>query len=529
VYAVYVDDELPADERRAVESHLIGCRACRARVVALRDEAELLSDVLRERTLAASHSPAAAASARGVALGLGPALALSALAATVIGTLLESHLPGEILNPLRLRGVLNMVFDVILTVRDRVPGLLELTLAIAATVGISALLTFTVTSLFRRWAGPGVVGVLCLAALSAPSPSSAHFGMHEHRDVRIAADEIHEGTLVTWTGQSVNVDGVVDGDLVVIGERLAIRGEVRGNVVAFTRDLEISGTVTGALFGFGGHSGISGKVEGNLYAFTEDFRLAGEAERDLMVFASTAVVEGKVDRDVFARTDWIEVRGDVGRNLNVRSDRISLLDGSNIGGDVRARLPRGQEIERASGAQVAGEIDSQMRQHRHRGGLARYGELEFWIFIAIELAAAFLFGMLLPAVVPGVFGGHLDTAGSFFRSVGIGFVAAVASPLVIALCAITLVGIPIAAVGLALFLTSLYVSFLVMAALVGTALVRPREQATHAFGLALLAGLLVLMVGTHIPFLGGLVVLLVVLAGLGLLVDRARGAYKAAH
>ncbi len=48
-YSIYADGELAPDERRPVESHLVGCRRCRELVVSLREEAELLGDVLHER------------------------------------------------------------------------------------------------------------------------------------------------------------------------------------------------------------------------------------------------------------------------------------------------------------------------------------------------------------------------------------------------------------------------------------------------------------------------------------------------
>ncbi len=528
-YSVYVDGELRPDEHRAVEQHLMTCRACRAQVLALRDEAGLLSDVLHGRVPAAVRRVTRTRPARGLAVGMVPAVALTAVAAFVLGTLAETQLPGSILNPIRLRGFSSMAFDLIFTLRDRAPGLLELALAVAATAGASALLTFSVTAVFRRWAGPGVAGLVCLAVLASPQPGAAHFGLHEHRDIQVAAGEVHEGTLVAWSGRTVNVDGVIDGDLIVFTERLAVRGEVRGNILGFARDLEISGAVTGSVYLCSGHTTVSGTVGRNLYALTEDFRLSTGArvERDTLVLASTAVVEGSAGRDVLAAVDWMEVRGNVGRNVVTRGDRLALLDTARVAGDVRAELPRGQEIEVASGARVTGEVESTVYAYRHGPRLERYREASFWIWLAVELVAAFLFGMLLHLLVPGIFGGHLATTGRFFRCVGVGFLALVIAPLVICVCALTLVGLPIAALGASLFLTALYVSGILVAALVGTALVHPRDPGIHAFGLALLAGLTVVIVAIELPYLGAPFTLLIVLAGLGMLVDRARHAWRA--
>ncbi len=49
VYSVYVDGELAPQEVRDVETHLVGCRDCRALVLGLREEGTLLADLLLER------------------------------------------------------------------------------------------------------------------------------------------------------------------------------------------------------------------------------------------------------------------------------------------------------------------------------------------------------------------------------------------------------------------------------------------------------------------------------------------------
>ena len=64
-YAIYVDGELSPEELRPVEAHLVTCRRCRELVVALREEAALLTGALQERTPARRTAPQAPAAARG--------------------------------------------------------------------------------------------------------------------------------------------------------------------------------------------------------------------------------------------------------------------------------------------------------------------------------------------------------------------------------------------------------------------------------------------------------------------------------
>jgi anti-sigma factor RsiW len=105
-WAVYADGELGGDPLRRAETHLISCPDCRARVVALREEAQLLADVLHERapSLSALAGVKPPDPARGLALGFPIALAAALAAFSVGGLALKGRLPGglEVLNPLRL-------------------------------------------------------------------------------------------------------------------------------------------------------------------------------------------------------------------------------------------------------------------------------------------------------------------------------------------------------------------------------------------------------------------------------------------
>ncbi len=180
IYSVYVDDELALAEKRSVESHLIGCQACRERIVALREEAGLIGDSLHEREPAA-RQPKAAAPVRGLALGGFPTLAAIAVASAVAGSVLETRLPSyaEWLNPMRLLGAYDMAFDVVFWIRDEVPGLLEFAVAAAALGSVAALLSFAVSALSRRWLGTAGMLAAVLLALSLPSSARALVVLHE--------------------------------------------------------------------------------------------------------------------------------------------------------------------------------------------------------------------------------------------------------------------------------------------------------------------------------------------------------------
>ena len=532
IYEFYADGELAPDELRLVETHLVECRSCRGLVVALREEADLLADVLHERARPSyRRAPRTAPPPRELALGLVPMVALGVMAIGVLGWIVESGLPSglEWLNPFRLQGAYEMAFDLLFWIRDGVPELYGLLAASAGLVSVSVLLLFVLSALSRRFTGTVALGLGVLALVASPAPSSA-LDLHFHEDeVAVAAGETIDQTMII-NANTVRVDGVVDGDLVVVlAERLILRGEVRGNVFSSARTIEMSGKVAGNFHAVGETIRLDGQVGGNMYSISELLTLADAAGvgRDSTHVAAGASVEGAVGRDLFVLGRWVEVRGSVARDVDARADRVALLDTARVGGDLDALFWDENEVDVAPGAVVAGEVRSRVHEPWRRSRFSRFTSWHFYVWLVIRLGAAFVLGMLLYALVPRLFAAHLETAGAFGRSLGVGFLVLFATPIALLLIGITLLGIPLALIGLAVFLISLYVSGILIAALVGTQIAKPGAETWRSFGIALLVGLVIVIVATALPFVGLPVRFVVVLTGLGLLAERVRSGWLA--
>jgi cytoskeletal protein CcmA (bactofilin family) len=287
--------------------------------------------------------------------------------------------------------------------------------------------------------------------------------------------------------------------------------------------------VYGSVYAASGRTHVAGPVTGNLYAVSEAFTLAGggRIERDAALLGEAVVLEGVVGRDLFVGGDRGELRGSVGRNVSAWMERLALLDGAHVAGDVDAMIPDDEELDVSSGARIDGELVTRAPPSHGRDGLSRFGEPRFYVWLVVNLAAAFAAGMLLRLLLPATFEARVETPGAFFRALGVGFVVLVAMPAALVVCAFTLVGIPVALIGLAMYLTALYIGGIVVAGLVGTSLVHPRGEGWGPFGLALLAGLALVLVAANTPFVGILVKVLVVLLGLGLLAERSRSGWRA--
>jgi cytoskeletal protein CcmA (bactofilin family) len=522
----YADRELTGDALHALESHLVGCRGCRTRVVALEGESQWLADVLQERERRGFvHAPVAAPEP-GVALGVPVTIALVTAALAVGGALMEIS-PGGIgwMNPLRLMGASEMAFDVFFMLRSRAPGLFELCLSLAAVASVSALLSLAVGALGRRVFG---AAALVLACLAWPESGRAFELRHQHEGVlRVGADERVEGTLVA-SSEVLLVEGTVDGDLIVTAERVTVAGTVRGSLYTFAKRVEITGTVTGSVIGLVESTDVDGGIEGSLYLCTGHLTLgpSGRVGRDLALASNEGALAGRVARDVFYAGERLELRGEVGRNVTARwgIDRVTLLDAARIGGDIDAWLNEPADLERAPGAQVAGEVRTHESATAREHYMDAWKNPTVWALHAVGLVAAFLFGLLIHILAPGLLHADLSTTRQLFSALGWGFVALLLTPLALLALALTLVGIPIAAFGFFAYVTAVYLAEIVIAAWLGRLIWPPNDASLLGFARALGVGLVVVVAAEHVPFVGVPIWSVVVLLGLGVLASRARTA-----
>lgn len=119
----------------------------------------------------------------------------------------------------------------------------------------------------------------------------------------------------------IEADEVIDDDVLISGESVVVNGTVNGNVLASAQTVTVNGTVNGDLFVTGGVVTVNGTVNGSL-AF------AGQA----------LLLGGQVGGSVYAAGGSIllEPSADVGRNVLFGGFEMRAARGSSIGRDVVA-------------------------------------------------------------------------------------------------------------------------------------------------------------------------------------------------
>jgi cytoskeletal protein CcmA (bactofilin family) len=524
--SAYVDAGLGAADVRTLELHLVSCARCRRSVLALRDEARVLRDLVHER-LPAAVTPAAAG--RGIAFGLPLAVAAMALASLGASALIEAlPRPMRWLAPTENLGVANMLVDLFFAVRKSFAAWFDFAVALAALVAFAGIAYLAADALARRvrlgQRSAAALLVLLAAGMLAPNSARAAFEVRDHETVLVGADEKIDGSLIVW-GESVTIEGTITGDLIAFAETVRIRGTVEGNVFCAGHEVELAGTIGGSAHCAGEDVRLAGSVAKNFYGAGSEVALEASAHvgGDAAVAAEDTRLEGEIARDLIAAGEDIVVSGRIGRDAGFHAAAVSFLATAAVPGKIALHMPEGEEPVIATGAALGPTTREVMEGSAPKTPLKRISQASYIVHRLVMVAGAFVAGLALFALAPGLFSIRVPSTGRFFGAVGVGFATMILAPVVLFLLMITVLGIPAALFGALLSGALIYIGPIAVAAVVGRSVLRSEGATLREFAIALLVGLLLIGVLVSLPGIGGFAFFIVILEGIGLLVLHAHG------
>ncbi len=271
-------------------------------------------------------------------------------------------------------------------------------------------------------------------------------------------------------GQTVNVSGNINGDLVAAGAaaNIASTAKIGGDLLVGAGSVRIDGLIQGDVKGGGGEVTIAGEVRGNV-----------ELEVDNLTIAPTANIEGAL--------------------IYTSENEAEIQPGSQVGGTVTYEPA---EEEPAGAALTAGIASAVM------------GKVIAFLMILVV-------GIIIILTVPRRMASVADSVRTKpWPSLGWGAVILFATPIAAIIVCFTVIGIPVGLIALALYGIGIYLSQIPVALLIGRLIFR-RLTEVESKGLlvgALALGLVILVILRLIPFLGFWVGLATALFGLGAVV-----------
>jgi hypothetical protein len=328
-------------------------------------------------------------------------------------------------------------------------------------------------------------------------------------------------------GGMLNLTAAVEGDAILAGGHVTTASEVKGDLVVAGGEVSIGGAVGDDLYAAGGSVQFDAIVNGNARVAGGDISV-GPAT---IVAGGVSLTGGQVDFEGVAHEylqasgGTVRIDGEVIGDAEVRARELVIGPTARIGGrlvyhgPVEPTVPEGAVI--TGGLEFHGEDASHYLDEARpqvRDAVTAVGTV-LW-FLGVFVAGA-LFVVLLPGFTS-------EAAAAIGRkplpSLGLGLAILVCVPFVAVVLLITIIGIPLALLLMSLYLLVLFLGWVTAALFVaqrGLALLRPGKPATRGWQLfALLLGLLALWLLRQIPFVGGLIGFIALLAGIGALTWR---------
>jgi len=518
--SLHADRELAASDAVATELHVATCAQCRVRLAGLRSETSIVAAALAHGDEAlvvpAYRRPVSRLAMAATAVGGMLVAMLVGVAPDLIGGLLQG--PVGWFNPFDVGTFANLGVEAVVFLAKHGAEIMTSIAKAALMAAFTTLVGWLAFVRRRRVRGPVVMVALLGIVLMQPMPSQALEIRHDEKGVNIPAGETIDDTLIVF-GETIEIDGDVSGDVIAAGSRISIRGRVGGQVFTAGQSVTIDGEVGGSVLGLVSETLAitSPRIAGNLYGAgsTVDVDRRAKIEQNAVVAGERVQLAGAVGRDVLAGAESVEVSGSIGGQLTAYAEQIALRAPAHIAGNVTAHVSSADQLSVAPGVVIGGELKTELMTPHEEANEHRMGE--HLLFQLLRFAAAFLTGVIVLALVPGLQRVGLDRAGDALLAGGVGLVTLVATPIIAVLIALTLIGLPIGLFGLLFWMVGVYLAKVVLAQFVGARLLKAADEPRH-YTITLALGLALVIVVVNLPFIGGLLNFVLTILGLGVLV-----------
>jgi cytoskeletal protein CcmA (bactofilin family) len=350
----------------------------------------------------------------------------------------------------------------------------------------------------------GKFAVLWLALMACSNAAADDNAQASIGDTRLTAgDDVQIESPVKGNafaaGARVNVTAGIDRSAYLSGGEVTVTAPIGRNLYMAGGDLRLEGVVYGRLRAAGGHVRVvrAALVDGSA-------SLAG----------GSIEVEGSIGGDLRAYGESIVINGVIGGDVELAGERIRIGPDARIAGSVEYRSGRPIEIDPE--ATIASGITEKQKERRWMRSIGRGTTI---------MGTTFSFGLVLIGALMLLGLPHFTReSAANLRSrpvvaAGMGCVMLLGVPLMILLLVLTIIGIPLALLFAFGYVALLLFGYLIAAIFVGdTALERLSPARVQSAGwrvLFLLLALVLIAIVRQLPFIGGIVIALLFVAGIG--------------
>jgi hypothetical protein len=348
---------------------------------------------------------------------------------------------------------------------------------------------------------------------------------------------VHALTSRSAESARVAPEEIIDDDVLMFGQNIAIEGIVLGDVYAFGQSVKITGDVGGSFFTGGANITIDAKSVETVWAAGGNIELLGNVTRNAVLFGGTIRVseDASVGKDLGAYCGKLSVQGDVVGTLRgsvgkfvlagksgrvkIRADEATLKSSAEIQGDLILTSANEPIIE--EGAQIIGEQQLLRPETKETGqvfaALAPMFAFFFAVIKILVFIAKIIVGILLIALFHRYVRRITDTlVTKTWQSLGWGFLGVIVIPVAIAILFLILVGYPLGVFFAYVYSVLWYLASIFVSLVIGEQVIKLfKKKGEISMYLSFIIGVIILFVLGFIPILNILVRIFTLLFGFG--------------
>jgi cytoskeletal protein CcmA (bactofilin family) len=525
-FSMYLDQAVPNDELATLEQHLRDCSQCEHRANQLSLEAKLISAALafNDETIPA---PPAIKFARPIGLR---EFAIANVATGVVFWLAQflwKTIFGEFIingltriSALYVPDVYGIFVNTTLYFSERGTAMIYSYFGYTLLVLVALFATLLIATYSKRRT---VVGLFALFAISAsllnPSTAEALERRYSEETITISADEIIDDTLIV-SADTVVIEGTVKGDLIAFGRKIIVSGPVAGNLMAFAESVNLSGDVKGLVLTAASTVIVDGSdIGGDFWSAAGNITVGKNTKiaRNATLATETASIAGDIGSDAHLFGESFDIQGKVREDVVAYADRVNLLSGAHIFGNLSFHTDEEEKLQLAPTAIVDGDTNFHARSDRFQNQ-NKYLSAKFYLHQLFWIVSAFIFGFIILVLFPSLRELNLYGDMDGVKTAGVGLIAIVSMPILATLVAATLIGLPIAIVSFIGWALIIYASKIVLACVIGQMVFRNSAKEDSLVA-TLLVGLTIVLIASNIPVIGGVINFLLVIIGSGLIIQ----------
>lgn len=309
--------------------------------------------------------------------------------------------------------------------------------------------------------------------------------------------------------QTVEVNGTINGDLVVSAGNVVINGIINGNLYVVSGVVEISGEVYKSAYILSGNVSMNGKIREDLFVTAGSFNQTGVVQEDVLAVVGQTKIEGNIGDDLRAVTGNITVSSEIGGDL-IAITGNAATGSAVVKGETIIKTDTGEET---SSFQIP-EINTETLKPRITASTIIMSFLNKLItYIGLFVLGLVLF-YIFPVKTDKYIVNTINSTNDFLFSLAYGFAGLILLPILSVILMITVIGAPLGFVILGAYIFLISFAQLWIHLAIGKKLlsyVHLERSTAVSFGL----GLLISFIISWIPIVGAFYALVITCTGIG--------------